>query len=207
MRLVFLCCFFLTNILFAQETKAILFFHGGDSIEGYAKLVKNTVKFKVSEEGEADIWDHYSIEGVEMLDGAYNNYYEYVEVKKSDDPKLLELVESGNCYLYTKTKKRGRAKGLNKVVKNDGTVTINTDELSKLNFKGEDTYEYYIKKKEDHFAICVNCGVIAMSDVWRKKAAKYFSDCKALEEKILNSEFSLEEMMDIVQFYNDFCSE
>lgn len=207
-RLFFLALFSLIfRSSFAQEDRAIIFFHDGDSIEGFAKIVKNEVKFKVSLSGKADIWDHYSISGVEISDGAYNNYYEYIEVAKSNDPKLLELAESGKCFLYTKTKKRGRTKGLNNIVKNDGTVTISTDELAKLNFKGEEAYEYYLKKKTELEAVCVNCGVIGVSDAWLKKTANFFSDCTALQEKILANEFSLDEMMDIVQFYNDFCDE
>lgn len=190
-----------------QDNKAMLFFHDGDSIEGFAKIVKNTVKFKVSENSKADVWDHYSIKGLNLSNGIYDTRYDFIEIKKSSTPKLLELVESGNCYLYTKTKKRGQAKDLNKLVKNDGTVTINTDVLSKINFKGENAYEYYLKKKDTHNAICINCGVLGISDSWKKKAATFFSDCKVLQDKILKSEFSLDEMVDIVIFYNDFCVE
>jgi len=195
------------NIVFAQETKATLFFHDGDSIEGLAKITKNAVKFKVSSDGKADMWDFYSISGLELSDGAYNIHYDYVEVQKSKEPKLLELVESGDAFLYTKTKTRGRAKGLGNVVKSDGTVTINTDELSKINFKGEEVYEYYLIKKDDLEAVCVNCGILGMSDSWLRKTANFFSDCEVLQTKINDNEFSLEEMIDIVQFYNDFCKE
>lgn len=196
-----------SNLIFGQETKATLFFHDGEAIEGLAKIVKNTVNFKVAVDSKADIWDFYSITGLELSDGAYNIHYDYVEVSKQKTPLLLELVESGKVYLYTKTKTRGRAKGLNKVVKSDGTVTINTDELSKLNFEGEKVYEYYLKRKDGFEAICINCGILGMSDSWLKKTATFFEDCDVLQKKLLDNEFTLEEMIDIVQFYNDFCTE
>lgn len=207
-HLLLLLTWCICSTVLAQESKAILFFHDGDSIEGLAKIVKNTVKFKVSEGSKSDFWDHYSISGLDLSDGIYDTHYDYIEIKKSVNPKLLELVESGTCYLYTKTKKRGHTKDLNKIVENNGRVTINTEILSNISFKGENAYEYYLKKKGKYEeAICVNCGVIGVSDSWKKKAANFFFDCKVLQEKILKSEFSLDEMIDIVQFYNDSCRE
>ncbi len=206
-NLVFVICCFLTCSFWGQETIAKLYFRDGDTIEGLAKIVKNQVKFKISEDAKSDLWDYLDISGLELSDGAYNIHYDYVEVRKSKEPKLLELVESGDVYLYTKTKKKGQTKDLNKIIGKDGTVTIGADTFSKLNFKGEDVYEYYLKRKLDFEAVCINCGVFGVSDTWKNRTSRFFGDCDTLIQKISKSEYRVDDMVEIIEFYNDSCNE
>ena len=70
------------------------------------------------------------------------------------------------------------------MIKNDGTVTISADALSNINFKGENAYEYYLKKKDDLEAVCINCGKLGINDSWKNKTIAFFSDCKELSNKI-----------------------
>jgi hypothetical protein len=63
---------------------------------------------------------------------------------------------------------------------------------------------YYLKRDKDEYATCINSGVFKS---WAKSTTEFLYDCDYLVKKIKDNEFSLREIKEIVEFYNDICTE
>lgn len=165
-----------------SQTQAIIYFKDGDSIEGFASLKFNKIKFKVSQDDKSDSWDEEYVKKITFLDFGATRTFEYVKLNSLDKPKLVEIITKGEATLY---KKVGSDFSLTDMIYNpyddrpDNTLspTLKTQlgpqaqqHLSNSNVSETSTF-YYIKKAKDKYPTCLNCGVI---NAWRKKHFQIF---------------------------------
>lgn len=196
---------FLTTFqVYSQTQEAILFFKDGDSIEGFASLKFNKIKFKISPEDKADTWDYEQVKKIKFIGFEMERTFEYITISSIDKPKLLETITSGEVSLY---KKLGSDYSLTDLVFNphDGpstTYNFNSQIPGGFSQTREVPEYYYVKKDKEKYPTCLNCGLL---NTWRKNTSKYFADCNFIIKKLKNDKWAFNDLKEIVDFYNDIC--
>lgn len=187
---------------YSQAEEAIIYFKDGDSIEGFAALKFNKIKFKVSQDDKADTWDEEYVKKITFFDSGTTRTFEYVKLNSLDKPKLVEKITEGEATLY---KKFGSDFSLLDQIYNPNderpaTYNSQNNSYSQLN---ESSQFYYLKKQKEKYPTCLNCGVV---NSWRKNISKVFADCDFIVKKLKGDKWVFENIKEIVEFYNDICS-
>jgi len=196
---------------YSQKQQAVIYFKDGDSIEGFASLKFNKIKFKVLPEDKPDTWDEEFVKKITFVDFGSTRTFEYVKLTSIDKPKLVEIITSGEATLY---KKIGSDFSLTDMIYNphddrpDNSLSPGLKsqlgqqaQLSNTTVSEPSTF-YYIKKPKDKYPTCLNCGVV---NAWRKNTSKVFADCDFIVKKLKGDKWLFEDIKEIVEFYNDIC--
>lgn len=187
---------------YSQTQEAIIYFQDGDSIEGFASLKFNKIKFKVSPDDKPDTWDYEHVKKITFLGFDMAITFEYVTLTSLDQPKLVEIITKGEATLY---KKLGSDFSLTDQLINpyDDPQPAGYNPTTKTYSQKRDVPEfYYIKKQKDKYPTCINCGLV---NAWRKNTSKFFSDCDFIVKKLKGDKWVFEDIKEIVEFYNDIC--
>lgn len=176
---------------FSQSENATLFFKDGDSLQGYAFINNNKIKFRVSLDSKGDFWSFEMVNKVEFETFFGIKTYEYVKINEFNDPLLLELVTKGEVSLYRETS-------------SSWILDSNFPENNFPNNRKVTTATNFLIRKNDDYASCLNCGII---NKWRKRTMDFLIDCPTLVEKIKSYEYGEADLQEIVEYYNDFCTE
>jgi len=179
----------LSTDCFSQSEEATIFFKDGESIEGYGLVRNNKIKFRVSLEDKGDFWGHEMLDRIEFETFFGTKTYKYIRANDFNPPFLMELVTEGEVTLYRKSSSSWQT-----------NLAING---LPSGYKIEKITNFLIRK-EDDFPTCLNCGLF---NKWKKRAVDYFINCPGLIEKIKSNEYREIHMQEIVEYYNDFCSE
>jgi hypothetical protein len=193
---------FVFSILFSlpiiaqEEHEATLYFLDGTDVTGYATLKldkasfygapQDKIAFRVTKDEQADVWDQKTVSKVVFLDFDTPRTFEYVEIKYSNGTEitLLELIIKGEVNLYA-------------------------DALAAWNSKPKDPEEgshktpdpKYLKvKREKEIKLTILTGN-------KKKIAAYFNECPGIVERLETNVFNIGTLEDIVEYYNDLCSD
>ncbi len=195
-KLVLVFLFLNSSIGFAQFNSDILYFNDGDSIEGFAEIKKNKIKFSLSEEAPAEAWDYLSVEKVKICDFNHCNTFEYVQLKKGTKPILLELKEKIGGISYYQREKRI----LKPIDAESNSDFVNIGDLANVDIKIIE----YLKKEGQLYPTCVDCGVLKN---WKRFMLKYFSNCEFIQNKIKTNNLKEHQIIEILDFYSDpdFC--
>ncbi|MBW1297917.1 hypothetical protein [Aquimarina litoralis] len=178
------------NEMFSQEQEAEIFFKDGTSLEGYGMIHKlNEIKFRISLDDDYDVWTYLMVKSIVFFDYNHGGMYEYVTLKPNESPKLLEVLSEGNINLYADVTSYNYYTGGNF---QDRSSTIQKKKFS-IN-------KLYVKRTNEKHPT-------ALTGNFRKKAQKYFSDCKEIVEKLKTGEFRKTNANEMVDYYNDFCWE
>ena len=172
---------FITN---AQTQEATLHFNDGTSIEGYGLIFQeHKIKFKASKNDEPSVWTGVIVSGITFHGFEYDLKFEYVYTKKSKRyPLLLEvLTGEGEVTLYTN-------------ITSDYSFGKESKPLSILRV------EYFTKRQNEEIAT-------KLKGNFRKNIIKYFGECSGIIKRIDNHEFRWETLIELVNYYNDFCAE
>lgn len=196
---------------YSQKQEAIIYFKDGDSLEGFAYLKFNKIKFKVAPEDKPDTWDEEFVKKIKFVDLGFTRTFEYVKLNSLDKPKLVEIITQGEATLY---KKLGSDFSLTDMIYNpyddrpDNSLSSGLKsqlgqqaQLSNTTVSEPSTF-YYIKKPKDKYPTCLNCGVI---NAWRKNTSKVFADCDFIVKKLKGDKWIFDDIKEIVEFYNDIC--
>ncbi|WP_343708068.1 hypothetical protein [Flavobacterium sp.] len=199
-RIIFIL-FFISLKIYSQTEEAIIYFKDGDSIEGFASLNFNKIKFKVAPEDKPDTWNEEFVKKITFLNFNARRTFEYVKLNSLDKPKLVEIIIEGEATLY---KKFGSDFSLLDQIYNpheERPATYNP-QTNSFSQPTESSEFYYVKKAKDKYPTCLNCGVI---NAWRKNASKVFADCDFIVKKLKSDKWIFEDIKEIVEFYNDVC--
>lgn len=202
---IIIILFFICFKSYSQEKEeAIMYFKDGDSIEGFAYLKFNKIKFQIAPDEKLDTWDEEFVKKIKFTYNGDPRTFEYVKLNSIDKPKLVEIVTEGGAILY---KKLGSDYSVTDQIYNPHDRYATTKNPSGEPIFGNNqplaTPEYYyIKKEKDKYPTCLNCGVI---NAWRNKTAKVFSDCDFIVKKLKGDKWIFDDIIEIVEFYNDIC--
>ena len=181
----------LSNNCLSQSEDATIFYKDGDSIRGYAFVKNNKVKFRVSLDRKGEFWTSLMIEKVVFETFFGNITYEYIKINEYNDPILLELVSEGDVSLYRQTS-------------SSWILDSNFPENNHPNNRKVTKVINFLIRKNDDFPTCLNCGLF---NKWKKRTMDFVIDCPTLIKKIKINEFREIHLQEIVEYYNDFCTE
>jgi hypothetical protein len=173
---------------FSQDQEATIFFKDGDSIQGFAMIKNEKIKFRISLDDKPDNWDDESVSKVEFYGFNILKTYVYMKPNKHEKPRLFELLVDGEVSLYLE----GFSYFINQSPHAQGS-TLSIDQE-----------HHYVKRKTDEFPTCINCYPL---ESWKKKILVFFKDCPNLIKKIKSNELREIHLVDIVYFYNDYCTD
>ena len=173
---------------FSQDQEATIFFKDGDSLKGFAMIKNEKIKFRLSLDDKPDTWDEESVSKVEFYGFNIIKTYVYMKPNKYEKMRLFELLVDGEVSLYLE--------GFSHFV----TTSPNNPGSSQI----VDKIYNYVKRKTDEFPTCINCYPL---ESWKKKTLAFFKDCPNLIKKIKNNELREIHLVDIVYFYNDYCTD
>lgn len=194
--LLFVLSFLFSLPLLAQEHEATLYFLDGTDVSGYATLKldkasfygapQDKISFRVTKDEQADVWDQKTVSKIVFHDFDSPRTFEYVEIKYSNGTEitLLEVIIRGEVSLYA-------------------------DALAAWNSKPKDPDEgshitpdpKYLKvKREKETKLTILTGN-------KKKIASYFNECPGIVERLESNIFNIGTLEDIVEYYNDLCSD
>ncbi|MHA7841825.1 MAG: hypothetical protein ACX93I_00805 [Winogradskyella sp.] len=174
----------------SQTQEATLHFNDGTSIEGYGLIFQEyKIKFRASLEDEPDVWDGTIVSGITFHGFEYDVEFGYVYAKNHERyPLLLEVLTEGEVTLY--------ANVINKTVFSpplDGDIPLTIPHsFSKV--------KYYVKREQEKLAT-------KLKGRFKKCIIAYFGECSGLIKGIDNHEFRWATMIDLVNYYNDFCTD
>jgi hypothetical protein len=199
---IIIILFFSSLKSYSQTQEAILFFKDGDSIDGFASLKNDKIKFKISIDDKTDNWDYENVKKIKFIGFDIVQTYEYITLNSSDDPKLLELIVEGDVNLYKMEKTQ---------IFTDPTITKKTavshhgtNNISSYANQTEQYREFfYVKRKKEQYPTYINSGILSN---WKKTTTHFFADCDFLVKKIKDNKYGFNQINEIVEFYNDICS-
>lgn len=199
-RIIFIL-FFISLKIYSQTEEAIIYFKDGDSIEGFASLNFNKIKFKVAPEDKPDIWNEEFVKKITFLGFNSARSFKYVKLNSLDKPKLVEIIIKGEATLC---KKFGSDFSLLDQIYNphDERPATYNPQTNSFSQPTESSEFYYVKKAKDKYPTCLNCGVV---NSWRKNTSKVFADCDFVVKKLKSDKWIFEDIKEIVEFYNDIC--
>ena len=195
-----------TQLVNAQHQEATLHFIDGDSLFGYGTLKGEKIKFRISKEDKADVWDHNMVKGINFHGYGFDVKFVYLKVNKNAFYDLYEVLEEGSVTLYTDTRElRYNLNSPNSYGLLDLSLFLNKKRV--VNNKALDeientpkTVSIYVKRENEEYPTSLNSR-------FRKKVLEYFSDCIKIEKKVSSGEWFSNDILDIVVFYNDICAE
>ena len=192
---------FVTGFGYSQTQEATLYFKDGTSWKGYAKIVSRDfdsnykIKFRFNKDDKAEIWGDLMLKGVTFHGFEMDLKYEYHRIKENQRyPLLLEIVTEGNVTMYADVYKE-RVNNLSQSNFNDGLFPFNgfnTHESTK-------TVIYFKRENEEY--------VTKLKGRFKKSVISYFGNCSGLIEGIDNHEFRRATLLEMVEYYNDFCAD
>lgn len=185
-------------IAFCQEREATILFNDSTSIKGFAEIKKEKIFFRVSLNDEVTEWDYDKAIGIIFSGYGFSEKYLYIKPGKySKKPVIMEVIEESNVCLY---KKSVLAKKLIKFPQRNEPISPSNPYYKFP--KAERVYDiestYYVKKTNEEYATDISFS-------FRDNSMRYFSDCIELVEKIKTKEFKKEDILEIVDYYNDYC--
>ncbi|MCK7589719.1 hypothetical protein M0G43_03960 [Subsaxibacter sp. CAU 1640] len=180
-------------------TLATIHFIDSTSIQGYAKIIdmlgSSTIKFKLTEDGKPDSWNENDLKGVTMHSELMDIVFHYVKLKNYSNPKLVELVEHGEISVYAKVDSNW--------VDNSNSNSTSIDGLSAfVPSHREVSYQLFVIKDNEQEAISLGKAIN-----FKKIAKEYFKNCPGIINKIDEMKFKIGDVLEMVQYYNDFCAE
>src|SRR3970282_2260104 len=200
----FITFFFIliVNYAFCQDQEATIIFNDSTTVDGFGCINKNKIYFRAFLDDKPDIWISDMVKGITFLGFESTVKYEYVLLDEFShpEPQLLEVVENGNVALYARVRK---IVNVNSNILNSNISiikSVSNDVVPYQSAKEDSSVEIFVKRANEKFPTSLNWS-------FYKRAAKYFSDCEVLSQKIDKGEFSKKKVLEIVQHYNDICAD
>ncbi len=178
----------ITSFCFAQTQEATLHFYDGTSVDGYGSIFQNyKIKFKVSLEDEPDVWTGLIVSGITFHGFEYDIKFGYLHAKSHKRyPLLLEVLTEGEVTLYASINRKTFFQ------------PINDDAIIPQSTVSYPIIKYYVKRDDEELGT-------KLKGRFKKCILSYFGECSGIIEGIDNHEFHWATMIDLVNYYNDFC--
>ena len=172
---------------YSQFDKVKMYFNDSTSIEGFGYYKKDKIFFKLDEKDEFSEWGLESVYKIDFY-GFENALYtfEYIFCDKYNKFRLMQLVVEGEVNLY-------------KIEDTNIVITSNGGDIKSRSFYTSKTEEYFVKHIKDKTAIDILFG-------FKKKVARFFSDCPDIIEMVNDKTFTRDDIELIVVYYNKNCS-
>lgn len=130
------------------------------------------------------------------------------EQSKIKYPDVVYFVMDDNKYVYFnavyKVVKEGKKIGLYSR-EGPGTVSMGAPGTAMSSTKGG-TYLYFKRTSETKLTVIRSPGAINFNGSFKKIAKEYFSDCPNLQRQIAQENFEKQQLEEIIDYYESYCS-
>ncbi|AXT56097.1 hypothetical protein D1815_10170 [Aquimarina sp. AD1] len=188
------------NVLSAQKTEAKLYFKDGSELIGFAKFKgKDRIKFKETKKNKAIIYNWEDLHKITLTkpgSGRYHFYYK--KIKETDTFKPLQLVSDGKIMLY-----RVVTKGYDIKYSNGANAGVFANDNGVPQTTRTEIENFYISKAEED-VIDISYGSEFFKN-FRETSMSFFADCKEIVAKIEEGTYTINDIRDIVFYYNFKC--
>ncbi|TDY13759.1 hypothetical protein [Meridianimaribacter flavus] len=184
--------FFITIPLFfyAQTQEATIYFNDGTSLFGYGEIYQEwKIKFRLTKDKKPDVWTDVMVSKIIFHGFEEDVEYRYLYKKEfSFRPFLLEVLTEGEVTLYADVfSSKVFIPFFSGNVASLRTVTLPV--ATKL----------YVKRDSEE-------SITSINGAFKRKVKAYFHNCPILLEKVDNNEFTRMRIIELVNYYNDFCT-
>lgn len=185
-HVLFFFTFLIANLTTGQVREANLILKDGKKVEGFGEIKKDKIYFRLTQEENPDEWTQADAQGIEFTGYKLPEKYIFITHGKKKEIHLMEALQQGTIELYKDT-----------YFTTEYSATLSPGMTRVDSVKN---MEYYIKKPNDEIGIKVDMD-------FKKIGQAFFSDCEDLMANINEEEFfEVEEIIDLVKFYNRNCS-
>ncbi|MFK5982937.1 MAG: hypothetical protein QM499_08495 [Flavobacteriaceae bacterium] len=180
----FIILLLISNSIISQTSDAKIIFNDGTEVEGLGSVYKlNKIKFRLTEDDKPEIWTDLMVKQIIFYGFEYSIMFEYVKLKPNKSAKLLEVLTEGYVTLYADVK----------------ITSYYTSNFGSNITKNEFTTTKLFVKKEGEFPVKLG--------KFKRNIKDYFTDCIGLHKKIDNGKLKTTNLKEIVEYYNDYCSD
>ena len=187
------------NFVYSQNGKAILILkdstqiNGIGEVSGFSSIVtvkysNDTLKYKTYRSKE--------IIGIDILENDYKRKFRYKYVDGNKFPEIVEVLSNDNLSLYLRLYDEGSiAKAIfNGAVNPRANFTVLFPRAS-----------YYVgTNNNEKIKSLYTCG-LPFAKSFKNSMKDFFKDCPELLEKVENKEFTNDNLLEVLNFYNTEC--
>jgi uncharacterized protein involved in tellurium resistance len=181
---------------FNSYEKATLKLRNGDVLEGEAKITnEETIKFRNGDDKET--FTYRNLKSFTIVEDYEKESYVF-KIIAGKTPRLMKIIKEyeGRINLYAIEYKNN----------NPGNLNSNTSGLNMNTGVTFDVTEFYVNKDGGHEVIKLgNNHPVFGKRHFKNTVHEFFKDCTALMEKVEKNEFKRNDMISIIEFYNDNC--
>lgn len=185
-----------------QYKEGIIYYKNGKTTKGLIKERRSEdIKFKTDNKSKPIKLNHKKIKGYDIK----NSKYRYKYFGSSNSGKVVGFDHKTGKLIYEKNKKTENTPKLLKLII-EGNINLFVEEFTGggfvipggngASFGGGSTTEYYIEKFGNVAKIGTRIG---------NEQLKYFNDCESLIKKINNKEIKRNNIVYVINFYNQKC--
>lgn len=197
----FLLLFLWISIVSAQKTEAKLYFKDGSEQIGFAKFKgKDKVKFKETKKDKPIIYNWEDLTKITLTkpgSGRYHFYYK--KIKGTETFKPLQLVSDGEIKLY-----RIVTKGYDIKYSNGTNSGVFGSDNAIPQTTRTEIEDFYISKTDED-VIDMSYGSEFFKN-FKETSISFFADCKDIVTKIEDGTCTINDIRDIVFYYNFKCN-
>ncbi len=187
----------------AQMNHSLIVLKSGDSLNGFGKLKFDSFKYKNYAGTDKREIDFSQIKLVKIKKSdTVTEIYKFFQTTNNDKfVAVLEVVSGNNVELYsTYSSYPGMGTGMN-VGMSGGGVGMG------IGMSVDNTGTYYFAKRPSEEKLTALGNYNPLSSTLRENVLKYFSDCKALTDKVENKDFRMRSGLEqVAAFYNENCN-
>ncbi|WP_179374794.1 hypothetical protein [Winogradskyella wichelsiae] len=227
-NILFLLLISISTSMVAQSGQAVLILKDSTQIKGYGEIsgISSIVSVKFKNDTlKYKTYKSKDLIGVDILENDYYRKFRYKYIDGDKYPEIMEIVAIDNLSLYVRVYEGGVLSNsflnevpfhiLNEVpfhtLPNQTVILDNGQEISLSQSRNIyieidiPRYSYYVGLGDsDHVEHLYTKG-LPFAKSFKKSMNKYFKDCSALLEKVENKEFSKDNLIDVLEFYNQNC--
>lgn len=199
MRKIFyiLLILFVSNGLFAQNKKGIVYLNDGSKLSGLVKITKlNQVKYRLNKESKKQVFKKESVDLVVFVDkeGELDEYaFRQIERSTNSSVKVMKVITKGKITLY-------------RIVTQGNHYHMSGMPGQPATFGP--TYSisnYYVGQEGSKLVKRLTSQGTLFDKNFRKAAMQYFKDCPELVKLIENRTYRKADIEEIVKYYNEKC--
>ena len=220
-KILIIFSIFFCNIIFAQKGKSILILKDSTQISGVGEISGIhsivSVKFK-NDTLKYRTYKPKEIIGIDILENNYYRKFRYKYIDGGKFPDIMEIVTIDNLSLYVRVYEDDVLSNslLNfpeelidyarPMVELDNGQRIYPVQSRYIYVEIDfPRYSYYVGAGESEQVEHLYTKGLPFSKSFKRSMKKYFKDCPSLVEKIDNKEFSKDEVLQVVEYYNQNC--
>lgn len=184
---------------YSQYYKAEVTFLDGTSKNGIARIniLNDKILFKNDEESKKEKYNHKNVSKLVLIKDSISHSFRYKKTLGRRAPKLLQVIkENDKLSLYAVVTESNFLHSYGLL----GALATTLVDANKID------YEYYIVKNNSTKAQFFGNTKLTSKKRFKEIVRKRLKECLIIIEKVENKEFTVKNIPEIVEYYNNNCA-